>query len=89
MTQHEPGDGRPEEPTRTSQRDSGRPAPETGEQSDDEDLGLRVDTEEWQEGPSPHAEPPAPESVAERMTGPETSSSGQQDVPQSAEGSSE
>lgn len=64
---------RPETLIRTPESDSAENADQPGEdadaQADDEDLSLRLDTQEWQEYPSPKADPPPPESVAERMTG--------------------
>ncbi|MGC4154843.1 MAG: hypothetical protein QM628_17465 [Propionicimonas sp.] len=71
MSEHDhPASDRPEELIRTPDADS--------EQADhDEDLALRVDTEEWQE--SATAEPAAPDSVRERMTGPRDHGSGTPD----------
>ncbi len=60
-------DARPEALIRTPESDS-----RAAGRADDEDLGLRVDTGEWQEYPSPNAEPAEPESVAERMAGPDS-----------------
>lgn len=74
MTEYEtpdPGEARPESLIRTPENDSSQPSRATEDSPDDEDLGLRVDTEEWQEYPSPDADPAAPESIAERMTGPD------------------
>lgn len=62
---------RPESLIRTPDDDSSHHSGGAGDQSHDEDLDLRVDTEEWQEYPSPNADPAAPESVEERMTGPD------------------
>lgn len=56
---------RPEGLIRTPESDS---SPDEPGDAEDEDLTLRVDTQEWQEYPSPNADPPPPESVAERMT---------------------
>lgn len=68
MAEHNaPDEARPESLIRTPESDPPRDAAAAGGRSDDEDLQLRVDTEEWQEYPSPSADPAAPEAVAERM----------------------
>ncbi|MCW5952885.1 MAG: hypothetical protein KIT69_11570 [Propionibacteriaceae bacterium] len=66
----DPADDRPESLIRTPDDDSPHHSGGADDQHDDEDLDLRADTEEWQEYPSPNADPAAPESVAERMAGP-------------------
>lgn len=74
MTEHEtpgPGDARPESLIRTADSVFHHPRGDEPHR-DDEDLDLRVDTGEWQEYPSPAADPADPDSVAERMTGPRT-----------------
>lgn len=74
MTEHQTPDrtdARPESLIRTPENDTSPHSGGADDQPQDEDLDLRVDTEEWQEYPSPNADPAAPESVEERMTGPD------------------
>ena len=57
-----------------------RPEPEQAARLDtsaDDDETLRTDIGEWQEAPSPEAEPAQPEPVAERMSAAEDQSADQ------------
>jgi len=53
------------------------PAPQQSPSETEDDEVMRTDTGEWQEGPSPEAEPAGTEPVAERMSAAEDKSSDQ------------
>lgn len=80
--QHSPSphsDQRPDEQQPEHVRDQSQSVPPTpeGDAVADEEETLRTDIGEWQEAPSPYAEPAQPEPIAERMSGTEDPSSDQ------------